>query len=121
MPKLIESPTIVQAMGSKLKVIKEYVGRENTNTDAVSIAYMESPVGWAEPGQAPEFDEYTLVWSGTLMVETKEEVIYVKKGQAIIVNRGEWVRYSTPMEEAQYISICIPAFAQETVNRDLDE
>ncbi|QDU38890.1 Cupin domain protein [Maioricimonas rarisocia] len=119
MPVLIESPTIVQAAGNKPKEIREYVGRVNSKTDDVSIARMNSPAGWIEPGQTPEFDEYTIVLSGTLRVETRERTLEVAAGQAIIVSAGEWVKYSTPGEHgAEYIAVCRPAFSPDTVHRD---
>jgi len=119
MPKLIDKPAVVQALGNKAKVIDEFVGRVSTGTEVVSIARMHSPPGWAEPGQTPEFDEYTVVLSGMLRVESKGETIDVRAGQAIIAHAGEYVRYSTPDGEgADYIAVCVPAFSPETVNRD---
>ena len=119
MPTLIPSPSVIEAAGNKPKIIEEFVGRVNSGTDNVSIARMRSPAGWVEPGQAPEFDEYTLVLAGCLRVETREEVIDVQAGQAIITHRGEWVRYSSPTEAgAEYVAVCLPAFSPETVNRD---
>jgi mannose-6-phosphate isomerase-like protein (cupin superfamily) len=119
---LIESPIIVQAAGNKLnKIIEEYVGNVRTRTPSVSIARMKSPGGWTEPGQTPEFDEYTIVLSGLLRVETGKDVFHVRKGQAFIADRGEWVRYSTPDPEgAEYIAVCIPAFSQQAAHRDSD-
>ena len=119
MPILIENPTVIAAAGNKPKRIEEYVGRVNSNTAALSIARMQSPPGWVEPGQRPEFDEYTLVLKGMLRVATDEATIDVKAGQAVIVPAGEWVRYSSPGPEgAEYIAVCRPAFAPETVRRD---
>ena len=119
MPTLIPSPSVIEAAGNKPKIIEEFVGRVNSGTDNVSIARMRSPAGWVEPGQAPEFDEYTLVLAGCLRVETRGEVIDVQAGQAIITHRGEWVRYSSPTEAgAEYVAVCLPAFSPETVNRD---
>lgn len=119
MPRLIEAPKAVRAAGSKPKIIEEYIGRVNTDTPHLSIAHMKSPGGWEEPGQQPEFDEYTLVLRGLLRVKTKGNTLDVKAGQAVMVNRGEWVRYSTPDDEgAEYIAVCIPAFSPETVHRD---
>ena len=116
---LIETPSIVKAAGNKPKVIVEYIGRVNSNTEALSLARMKSPEGWIEPGQQPEFDEYTLVLHGMLRVTTKESIIDVQAGQAIIAYRGEWVQYSTPGPEgAEYISVCLPAFSSETAHRD---
>lgn len=117
MPKLINKYTVVEAAGSKPKRIEEYIGRVNSNTTAVSIARMKSPPGWVEPGQTPEFDEYTLVLSGTVIVKTKRDKYEVNEGDAIIVNKDEWVQYSTP-EGAEYIAVCLPAFSPDTVHRD---
>ena len=119
MPILIKSPTIIKAAGNKPKQIEEYIGRVNSKTDDVSIARMKSPNGWIEPGQKPEFDEYTLVLSGMLRVETRSESFDVQAGQAVIVRSGEWVRYSTPGPEgAEFVAVCLPAFSPETVHRD---
>jgi mannose-6-phosphate isomerase-like protein (cupin superfamily) len=119
MPDLIEKPTIIAAAGNLPKRIAEYVGRVNSATEAVSIARMESPQGWVEPGQTPEFDEYTVVLRGTLRVETRAGAVDVKAGQAITAHRGEWVRYSTPeIGGAEYIAVCVPAFAPELVHRE---
>ncbi|MFG0295587.1 MAG: cupin domain-containing protein [Maioricimonas sp. JB045] len=119
MPVLIESPTIVEAAGNKPKEIQEFVGRVNSDTSDLSIARMKSPAGWIEPGQTPEFDEYTIVLRGTLRVETREQTFDVPAGQAIIVSAGEWVKYSTPGDEgAEYIAVCRPAFSPDTVHRD---
>ncbi len=119
MPKLIASPTVVHAAGNKPKEIREYVGRVNTGTSAASIAHMRSPGGWVEPGQRPEFDEYTLVLRGTLRVEHEGGVIEVRAGQAVSTRAGEWVRYSTPdLEGAEYVAVCLPAFSPDTVHRD---
>jgi mannose-6-phosphate isomerase-like protein (cupin superfamily) len=119
MPTLIEKPTRVTAAGNKPKLIDEYVGRVNTSEAGVSIAHMRSPAGWAEPGQTPEFDEYTLVLRGVLRVEHRGGTLDVRAGQAVLVRRGEWVRYSTPGEEgAEYVAVCLPAFSPDTVHRD---
>lgn len=119
MPTLIPSATRIEAAGNKPKLIDEYVGRVNTQSENVSIAHMRSPGGWVEPGQTPAFQEYTIVLRGELQVETKEETFVVKAGQAIITHPGEWVRYSTPSEEgAEYIAVCTPAFSMDTVHRD---
>lgn len=115
----ITSPTVVAAAGNLPKVIEEFVGRVNSKTEAVSIARMRSPGGWIEPGQTPEFDEYTVVLRGTLRVTTRERSIEVAAGQAVIVHGGEWVQYATPgAEGAEYIAVCLPAFAPGTVHRD---
>src|SRR5689334_4530308 len=111
MPTHIEKPSIVQAAGNKPKIIEEYIGRVNSKTDAVSVARMKSPGGWVEPGQTPEFDEYTVVLRGTLRVATKDGVLDVHAGQAVITHAGEWVQYSTPGDEgAEYVAVCLPAF-----------
>lgn len=120
MPVLIPQPTRVAAAGNKPKLIDELVGRVNSGTEALSVAHMRSPGGWVEPGQTPDFDEYTVVLRGMLRVESKDGVIEVRPGQAVVTNRGEWVRYSTPEPEgAEYIAICRPAFSMETVHRDV--
>ena len=116
--KKIPSPSIIESVGNKPKIIKEYIGRVNTNTDVISIARMNSPSGWKEPGQTPQFDEYTLVLKGELKVESKKGVLFLKEGEAVVVNSGEWVRYSTPDKGAEYIAVCLPAFGPEIVNRD---
>jgi mannose-6-phosphate isomerase-like protein (cupin superfamily) len=119
MPTLIAQPTRITAVVNKPKLIEEYIGRVNTETTGVSIAHMSSPHGWEEPGQHPEFDEFTIVLKGTLRVRHKDGVIDVAAGQAVIVHRGEWIQYSTPGEGgAQYIAVCVPAFSPETVHRD---
>jgi mannose-6-phosphate isomerase-like protein (cupin superfamily) len=119
MLKLIPSPTVIEAAGNKPKLIEEFVGRVNSKTEGVSIARMTSPSGWVEPGQTPEFDEYTVVLRGTLRVVTKQGSTDVVAGQAVIAPRGEWVQYSTPgAEGAEYIAICLPAFAPNLVHRD---
>src|ERR1700722_18273752 len=114
MPDLIEKPTIISAAGNLPKRIAEYVGRVNSATTDVSIARMESPAGWIEPGQTPEVDEHTVVLRGLLRVETNSGAMDVRAGQAITTRRGEWVRYSTPETGgAEYIAVCLPAFAPE--------
>ena len=119
MAVLIPAPTVVQAAGNKPKIIEEYVGRVASGTAAVSVARMTSPGGWTEPGQTPEFDEYTVVLRGVLRVTSKGGVLDVKAGQAVITRRGEWIRYSTPDPEgAEYIAVCLPAFGMEIVHRD---
>lgn len=119
MPTLIEKPSVVTAAGNKPKVIKEFIGRVNSGNKDVSIAQMKSPGGWVEPGQQPEFDEYTLVLNGMLRVKTKDETIDVNVGEAVIVHKGEWVQYSTPgAEGADYIAVCVPAFSPDSVHRD---
>jgi len=119
MPRLIEQPTQITAMGNKPKIIREYFGRVNSQTAALSVARMSSPGGWIEPGQRPEFDEYTLVLSGMLRVEAESGTLDVEAGQAILTFAGDWVRYSTPGEAgAEYVAICLPAFSPESVHRD---
>jgi quercetin dioxygenase-like cupin family protein len=118
MAKLIFAPTRIEAAGTPPKTIEEFIGRVNSETAEVSIARMTSPPGWQEPGQTPAFDEYSLVLSGCLRVTTREGVLDVRAGQAVITAKGEWVQYSTP-EGASYIAICLPAFAQEAVHRDI--
>jgi quercetin dioxygenase-like cupin family protein len=117
--RLIEKPTIVQSAGNKPKRIEEFVGLVNSGTAGVSVARMTSPSGWVEPGQTPQFDEFTLVLRGTLRVETRAGALEVQAGQAVVAPRGEWVRYSTPdAEGAEYVAVCVPAFSPETVHRD---
>lgn len=119
MARLISAPTKIEAAGNKPKLIEEYIGRVNSDTAALSIARMQSPSGWVEPGQTPEFDEYTLVLRGALHVETKTGTLEVHAGQAVIVAGGEWVRYSSPgAEGAEYVAVCLPAFSPATVHRD---
>lgn len=119
MPLFVKGPTIIEAAGNKPKIIEEYIGRVNTGTSALSVARMKSPGGWVEPGQTPEFDEYTLVLRGMLKVATPSESFEVRAGQAIITHGGEWVQYSTPEPEgAEYVAVCLPAFAPDTVHRD---
>ena len=119
MTKKIEKPTIIEAAGNKPKRIEEFIGCVNSNTSEISIARMKSPSGWIEPGQKPEFNEYTVVLKGLLRVKTQNGIADVKAGQAIIVPANEWVQYSTPNEEgAEYIAVCLPAFTPNTVNRD---
>jgi len=116
-PTLIAAPTRIEAAGNKPKIIQEHIGRVNSRTEGVSVARMSSPPGWVEPGQTPEFDEYTLVLSGTLRVKHQAGEMDVRAGQAVIAHAGEWVQYSTP-EGAEYVAICLPAFSPATVHRD---
>jgi len=119
MPTLIAHPTRIEASGTKPKVIEEYVGRVNSRTSGLSVAHMRSPEGWEEPGQTPEFDEYTLVLRGTLRVQHREGQLDIAAGQAVITHSGEWVRYSTPFAGgAEYVAVCLPAFSPDTVHRD---
>ena len=115
MPKLIAAPTQIPVPGNK--IIDEYIGRVNSGDSQASIAHMRSPAGWSEPGQRPDFDEYTVVLQGMMRVEHEAGVTEVKAGQAIVARKGEWVRYSTP-DGAEYMAICVPAFTPDTVNRD---
>ena len=117
--KHIEAPSIVAAAGNKPKIIEEYVGRVNSATSDLSVARMKSPSGWVEPGQTPEFDEYTVVLRGTLRVTTRAGSTDVHAGQAVVAQKGEWVQYSTPGDDgAEYIAVCLPAFSMESVHRD---
>jgi ethanolamine utilization protein EutQ len=124
MPTLIPQPTRIQAAGNKPKLIDEYIGRVNSKMTGASVAHMRSPQGWVEPGQTPEFEEFTIVLKGLLRVEHRSaeggvSSLDVAAGQAVIAHAGEWVRYSTPQEEgAEYIAVCLPAFSMETVHRD---
>ena len=119
MPTLIPTPTRITAAGNKPKLIDEFIGRMNNGESRLSIARMRSPSGWVEPGQTPEFDEFTFVLAGRLQVKHKEGVLEVLAGQAVITRAGEWVQYSTPHPEgAEYIAVCLPAFAPETVHRE---
>ena len=118
----LTAPTVIRAVGNKPKTIEEFIGRVNSKTDEVSIARMKSPAGWIEPGQTPDFDEYTLVLKGMLRVMTTSGVHEVRAGEAIIAERGEWVQYSTPGPDgAEYIAVCMPAFSPESVHRDVAE
>jgi mannose-6-phosphate isomerase-like protein (cupin superfamily) len=119
MPELIANPTRIVAADNKPKAIDEYVGRVNSKTDAVSVAHMRSPAGWVEPGQTPDFDEYTVVLRGMLHVRHKGGTLDVRAGQAVLSRRGEWVQYSSPEAEgAEYVAVCLPAFSPDTVHRD---
>jgi len=120
MPTVVSQPTRIQSAGNKPKIIDEYIGRVNSSESRLSVAQMRSPSGWQEPGQTPQFDEFTLVLKGVLRVEHKGGHVDVAAGQAVIAHAGEWVRYSTPgAEGAEYVAICLPAFSPETVHRDL--
>jgi mannose-6-phosphate isomerase-like protein (cupin superfamily) len=115
----IAKPTVIQAAGNKPKLIEEFIGRVNSGTADLSIARMRSPSGWVEPGQTPEFDEFTVVLRGALRVTTKGGALDVRAGEAVVVPRGEWVQYSTPGDEgAEYVAVCLPAFSPDTVHRD---
>jgi mannose-6-phosphate isomerase-like protein (cupin superfamily) len=119
MIKIITKPAIIKAAGNKEKLIEEYFGRMNSASGEVSIARMVSQEGWEEPGQCPEFDEYTIVLKGKLRIESRDEEFILEAGQAIMTGAGEWIRYSTPFAGgAEYMAVCLPAFSPETVNRD---
>ena len=115
----INTPSIIQSAGNKPKIIEEFIGRVNSKTEEVSIAKMTSPSGWVEPGQTPEFNEFTIVLKGSLQAKTKNEIFTVNAGEAIIAYKDEWIQYSTPGKEgAEYIAVCLPAFSPEIVKRD---
>jgi mannose-6-phosphate isomerase-like protein (cupin superfamily) len=119
MPTLIETPTRIHAAGNKPKVIEEYVGRVNSRHEGLSVAVMRSPAGWVEPGQTPDFEEYTVVLKGTLRVAYRGGHLDVRAGQAVVAHPGEWVQYSTPGDDgAEYVAVCVPAFSPATVHRD---
>jgi len=119
MPKIISAPTRITAAGNKPKIIEEFIGRVNSGESRLSIAHMRSPGGWVEPGQTPEFDEFTLVLKGVLRITHKTGVLEVPAGQAVVTHAGEWVQYSTPNPEgAEYLAVCLPAFSPQTVHRD---
>jgi mannose-6-phosphate isomerase-like protein (cupin superfamily) len=118
LPTLIQGATRVQAAGNMPKLIDEYIGRVNTSEERLSVAHMRSPAGWLEPGQTPQFDEYTIVLKGRLRVTHKEGAFDVEAGQAVSARAGEWIQYSTPDEATEYIAICLPAFSPDTVHRD---
>ena len=119
MPTLVTQPTRISAAGTKPKLIDEYIGRVNSKTTGVSVAHMRSPQGWEEPGQTPEFDEFTLVLKGMVRVRHTGGQMDVMAGQAVIAHGGEWIQYSTPAEGgAEYIAVCLPAFSMDTVHRD---
>jgi len=119
MAQYIKTPSLIKAAGTKEKIIREYFGNVNSKTSEVSIAHMTSPEGWVEPGQAPEFNEYTVVLKGKLKISTKNEEYIVSAGEGILTSKEEWVQYSTPFEGgAEYIAVCLPAFSPELVKRD---
>ena len=119
MPTHIKQPSVIEAAGNKPKRIEEYIGRVNSKSAGISVARMQSPSGWVEPGQTPEFEEYTVVLRGSLRVTTRDGVIDVGAGEAVITRSGEWVQYSTPgAEGAEYIAVCLPAFSMDSVHRD---
>ena|SRR5438105_4079678 len=117
----IDGPRVIQAAGNKPKRIEEFIGRVASDTAALSVARMRSPQGWIEPGQTPDFDEFTVVLAGMLRVTTREGDVDVHAGQAVITSRGTWIQYSTPSSEgAEYIAVCLPAFSPENVHRDAE-
>jgi mannose-6-phosphate isomerase-like protein (cupin superfamily) len=119
MPTLIAAPTRIQAAGNKPKLIDEFIGRVNSKEERLSVAHMRSPGGWVEPGQTPQFDEFTIIIAGMVRVTHNDGTLDVRPGQAVIAHAGEWVQYSTPEPEgAEYIAVCLPAFSMETVHRD---
>ncbi len=119
MPTHVRSATRIHAHGNQPKIIEEFIGRVNTGTEGVSIAHMQSPAGWVEPGQKPDFDEYTVVLRGTLHVAYNGGSLDIHAGQAVIARKGEWIQYSSPYEGgADYIAVCSPAFSPTTVHRD---
>lgn len=119
MPSLIAQPTRITAAGNKPKLIDEFIGRVNSSTSTLSVAHMRSPGGWIEPGQTPEFDEFTIVLKGMLRVTHRDGSLDVHAGQAVIAHKGDWIQYSTPLDEgAEYIAVCLPAFSVDTVHRD---
>ena len=119
MPTLIPTPTRITAAGNKPKLIEEFIGRVNSQELRLSIAHMRSPGGWTEPGQTPEFDEFTVVLKGALRVTHRGGALDVLAGQAVIAHAGEWVQYSTPHPDgAEYLAVCLPAFSPQTVHRD---
>lgn len=119
MARLIDKPTRIEAAGNKPKLIDEFFGQVNSGTPGISIARMQSPSGWVEPGQTPQFDEYTVVLRGMLKVETEQEILEVNAGQGVLTTKEEWIRYSTPGPDgAEYIAVCLPAFSPDTVHRD---
>ncbi len=121
MPELIAAPSIIEAAGTKPKIIEEYTGRVNSGHSSVSVARMQAPEGWVEPGQRPEFEEITVVLQGTLRVEFEGGVMDVKAGQALVAKPGEWLRYSCPEPGgAEYIAVCLPAFSPDAVHRDVE-
>ena len=121
MPTLIPQATRIPSAGNKPKLIDEYIGRVNTKTTAASVAHMRSPQGWLEPGQTPQFDEFTIVLKGMLRVEHQGGTLDINAGQAVIAHAGEWVRYSTPQDDgAEYIAVCLPAFSMQSVHRDAE-
>ena len=120
MPRLIAGPTVIAAAGNKPKRIEEYIGRVNSGHREVSVARMRSPQGWIEPGQTPAFEEFTIVLAGCLRVEHAGGALDVAAGQAVVASPGEWVRYSSPHGDTEYIAVCLPAFAPDTVHRDIE-
>jgi mannose-6-phosphate isomerase-like protein (cupin superfamily) len=122
MAQCVKSPSVIKAAGNKEKIIREFFGRVNSNTSEVSVAHMISPEGWIEPGQCPDFNEYTVVLKGKLKIDTRDETFLVTEGQGIITGKNEWVQYSTPFEGgAEYIAVCLPAFSPDLVQREKEK
>ena len=120
MVQKIAKPTVIKAAGNKEKIIEEYFGLVNSHSSEISIAAMKSPAGWIEPGQKPDFDEYTVVLKGLLHAKTSDGDYDVRAGEAILVSRHEWVQYSTPEPDgAEYVAVCLPAFSPAIVHRDI--
>jgi ethanolamine utilization protein EutQ (cupin superfamily) len=119
MPQLIDAPTRIPVPGGK--VIDEYVGRVASSTNAVSVAFMQAPAGWSEPAQTPEFDEVTLVLSGSVRLEHDDGTLLVAAGQAVITRAGERIRYTAGQSGAEYVAVCLPAFAPDLAHREDDD
>ena len=119
MPQLIATPSRIEAVSNKPILIDEYIGRVRSGCRQVSIAHLQCPAGWIEPGQTPDFEEFTVVLKGTLLVAHRDGVLDVRAGQAVVAHPGEWVQYSTPEAEgAEYVAVCLPAYSLETAHRD---
>lgn len=118
--RIIKEPSVIKAAGTKNKIIREFIGRVNSKTEEVSIALMKSPEGWEEPGQKPDFNEYTIVLKGKIRIKTVKGEIVLSEGEAVIAEKGEWIQYSTPFKGgAEYVAVCMPAFSPDTVHRDI--
>jgi ethanolamine utilization protein EutQ (cupin superfamily) len=118
MPEVITDPARIPVPGGK--VIDEFVGRASTGTTGVSVARMAAPAGWDEPAQTPEFDEVTLVLGGSVVVEHDGGSVEVLAGQAVLTRAGERVRYSVGPQGADYVAVCLPAFAPDAAHREDD-
>jgi ethanolamine utilization protein EutQ (cupin superfamily) len=117
MPEIISTPTLIPVPGGK--TIEEFVGRASSGDEAVSVAHMRAPAGWDEPFQQPQFDEFTIVLEGELLVDCEDGTIAVTAGQAIIARAGERIRYRTDTG-ARYVAVCLPAFGIELAGREDD-